>query len=249
MMTLAIAASLLLAQTGAPTAGDEQQASAGAGLTWAMHPSSADRAVLARFGDCVATAYPKQAKQAVLGWAVNPKSVNVLYDINTRKCLSSMGLKDQGLRIQPALLRYVLADALARLMAGSVNVTNLSGLPPLIHPAIVEANYLPAPGEVFDEAKRKQKAASKASFTNYIALSRLGECAVRADPKNAKALLTGKPGSLQERASFEAIMPALEGCSAGMTVRASEIAVRGEIGAALLRLHNLRAHRNNAEAN
>ena len=220
-----------------------------AGLTLEQRNSETDRLMLSRFGDCVVRAYPKQVERAVLGWAVNPKAVNVLYEIDTTECLPALGDDAQSLRIQPSAMRYILADALARSKIAALDVSAVSRAAPLVHPVVNEAVYAPAPGQVFDEAQQKAKAGLRASFANNIALSRLGECAVRRDPKSAIALLKSEAGSAGENQAFGAMMPVLESCAANSPARHDAVAVRGEIGAALLRLTAPGSSQKRSEAN
>jgi len=229
--------SLLVGQPAAAGEGGGQpSAAADAGLTWDERVSPTDRAKLARFGDCVVRVYPEQAERAVLGWPIAPKSLRILYEIDTGKCLKAARIGAERMRIQPVLMRYVLADALARSSLDRLDTSLSAQVPPLSHPTLNEAVYAPAPGEAFDAAQHSLKAKLKASFANLVALSRLGECAVRTDAVKAVALLKSEVGSAREDLVFQSTMVALEKCAVGSAVRADKLAVRGEIGAALLRL-------------
>jgi hypothetical protein len=77
-----------------------------------------------------------------------------------------------------------------------------------------------------------------------VELSRLGECAVRADVKSAMILLNAEPGTAREKVIFDSIMPVFEGCVTTSVVYADTVSVRGEIATNLMRL----AHSETLEA-
>ena len=148
------------------------------------------------------------------------------------------------MRFTGDLYRYALADALVNRELAASSPPALESVPGLEH-----RDPGQPPREVDDKGrklgKRKLEAARQ-SFNRDVAyafLSHYGECAVRADPASAKALLVTKPDSEEESSRFAALVPTFSRClPEGRTLRFGKVALRGSVAINYYRLaHAARA--------
>jgi hypothetical protein len=130
-----------------------------------------------------------------------------------------MPLESDGtmtMRTHPILIRTALAQALVE-SEPTIALPDLATVPPLEHGTV--------------------KRASDKNAATGIAMSRLGECVVRAAPDSSGRLVRSAVASPDESAAFEALKPAVSSClSAGATVAFSPELLRGAVALNYYRL-------------
>jgi hypothetical protein len=131
----------------------------------------------------------------------------------------------------------MLAEALVRVDYPVHQALDFSIVPPLAHAELAPADSFTttAKGKRAEEERESWETARYDSI-----VSRIGECAVRANPAAAHALVMAEPGSQSERAAAVAIRPALGGCiGQGSTVKLNIEYIRGVLARSYWRLADL----------
>lgn len=209
--TLLVASGLMLASAAAA-----QQAGSLAKPAPAQIPSSvqsdAERAriTMARYAECVvrgSRARVDQYLQTFPGTAV-AREQGVKLAADT--CLST-----GGLTFREPLLRAQIYQVLYRRDFRDGAAVNISAVP--------QIDYgIGRPPQGFDQA---------------VALRNFGDCVVRANPDQARALVLSNPTSNGETKAFQALMPFFSGClPKDSTVEFSKSVLRGIVGETLYRL-------------
>lgn len=130
-----------------------------------------------------------------------------------------------------ATLRLVLADVMMTRKLPAM-AANLSVVPPLLQPAMPPAS---AKGGAVEIQKW------------FAWVSDLGECAVRANPEAAAAVLRTTPESKEELAAMQAAVGSAGECVKGGVLEIDPISLRGTIALNYLRLADAAASKEAAE--
>jgi hypothetical protein len=196
------------------------------------------RALMHAYARCVVGAQPARASEAILRNADNSTILREYRRLIVPECLSREVKQTTEMRFGGDLYRYALADALVRRELAVQPVPDFDKVPRLTHR---EAGAQPTPIAANGKrlSKRKYEAALKSYHEDvgYSFLSKYGECVVRVDPANSKALLMATPDSAPEAVVFKALQPALATCLAeGQTLTFGKVALRGTIAINYYRL-------------
>ena len=218
------------------------------GTAWATaayaDPSEANQAeidqirrVSAAFGRCVVARATSAASQFVLSQgirrAVNSDG-NPLFDPDCLKAQPGDGV--DMLSSTSLYFAYEFADALVRKRLASFN-DDLKSAPLTAFEKIGTATVVAeaAPNESSSQLAKEQAIA--AAMTRNSLVDLFGYCVVRADSKNAHALLMTDVTTTAEQAEFEALQPAMNGCLAkGQQIKSDMTSLRGTIAVAYYRL-------------
>ena len=180
--------------------------------------SAKTRRALAEFADCVIRSAPKKSRKIVLGeLPVRVEDEN--YHLIENNCVPPVGNGDWTMiRLEDVQLRFQLADAFIR-KDPSLDLPPLEGASALKH----------------DVAERADTKPETRAFA--AAISRFGECVVRAAPAAATRLVRSEIASEEEDDALQAMKPALSSClSAGQTFTFSPEVVRGSVALNFYRL-------------
>jgi len=196
------------------------------------------RRVQASFARCVVRRRASVAERYVLD--ADPKSrLKLSGRVGDPECLAQT-LETFGttqMRFPADTMRYALAEALVRYRLPKIPLQNLEAIPPLAHPAPIQAD----PGTLQDIAGRPLTAAELADIREVAVatpyLSRLGECVVRFNPAASYALLMTDADSTAEDTAIESIKGALANCiDAGRALKLNKMTVRGTVALNYFRL-------------
>ena len=179
---------------------------------------SADRQrqLVAEYASCVVKRMRGKAKSVVLSDRESSVAVVRYDEVLSPDCMPAEQDGSTTMRTKPILIRVALAQALLE-TEPSLVLPPLATVPPLEHGLI-------------------EKASDKDAATG-IAMSRLGECVVRAAPDASSKLVRSAVAGPDESAAFEALNPALASClSAGQTFAFSPELLRGAVALNYYRL-------------
>lgn len=196
------------------------------------------RALMHAYARCVVKAQPARASEAILRNADNSMILREYRRLIVPECLGRQVRQTTEMRFGGDLYRYALADALVGRELATQPVPDFEKVPRLVHrePGAAPTPIAPNGKRL---SKRKYEAALKSYHEDvgYSFLSKYGECVVRVDPANSKALLLATPDSAPEAAVFKTLQPALATCLAeGQTLKFGKVALRGTIAINFYRL-------------
>jgi hypothetical protein len=209
----------------------------------AAAPSESDsargmRASMHAYAKCVVLEQPAKVAEALAANLDNAATIRKYPMVFSPDCLGDAVQEGASMRFDGDLHRYVLADALVNRELTGWTMPDLAGVPPLSHrdpgkaPALSKASGKPLNKRKFDAAVHEYDVSATSNY-----LSRYGECVVRADAGDAKALLLSIPDTPQEAAAFDRLRPAHELCVAeGRTRDFGKVARRGAIAVNYYRL-------------
>jgi hypothetical protein len=189
------------------------------------------RALTHGYAKCVVQRQAAKASEAIVSNVDNPTLLRRYPMLISSDCLGGLSVVTVQMRFTGDLYRYALADALVNRELAGWTAPDLSRVPRLSHDDFGEppARMTPAGKPV---GKRKYEAARQAyeRKVGFAYLSRFGECVVRSDPADSKALLLTRPDTPEETAAFAALRPSLQAClAAGQTLSFGKAALRGTI--------------------
>ncbi|HEY6663181.1 MAG TPA: hypothetical protein VIZ66_09675 [Sphingomicrobium sp.] len=180
-------------------------------------PADRKRQLMAEYATCVVKHMRGKAKSVVLSNRESSAAVARFDDVLSPECMPVNG--GDGLltmRTWPILIREALAQALLQ-TESSLGLPSLATTPPLEHGTTT-------------------KSSSKGADLG-IAMSRLGECVVRAAPDASTKLIRTDIAGPAESAAFDHLKPAVSSClSAGQTIEFSPEMLRGAIALNVYRL-------------
>ena len=135
-------------------------------------------------------------------------------------------------------MRYAIAGAVFDQSFAKAPPPNVAGLTPLEHLPLPDENLFRQELARAKSKKRRdelEKQFESSKVTAY--LSRYGECVVRNDPANAKALLLSREGTVAESGAFASLRPVFAHClPPNQTLRFSRIQLRGLVALNYARL-------------
>lgn len=174
------------------------------------------RQLVAEYATCVVKRLRGKAKSVVLSDRESSAAVARWDQVLSPECMPTDDSDgSMTMRTQPILIRFALAQALLE-ADPSLGLPELAAVPPLEHGTA--------------------KASSQTAAFN-IAVSRLGECVVRAAPGASTRLVRSQVTGSDETAAFEALKPALSTClSAGQSFAFSPELLRGAVALNYYRL-------------
>jgi hypothetical protein len=195
------------------------------------------RMVVDDYGHCIVAKEPKLASEAILRNVDNGTLMHDYPRLIDGRCMPTPPGTTVKVKFHGDQFRYALADALVRRELAAVPMPPLTGVPALDQriptpPARADSKGRPLSERKYADALQDYQ--DKEAFTY---LSQYGECVVRADPADARALLLAKPESDGEKASFAALNGALGNClEEGRTMALGKVALRGTIAVNYYRL-------------
>jgi hypothetical protein len=191
------------------------------------------RLMMHDYAKCVVARQRPKASEALLANVDNATLLRRYPSLIVGQCLKGPRFATTRMSFAGDLYRYALADALVNREFALAPAPNFAEIAPLVHR---EAEPKPDPAKLrgvdYDAALTRHGESGAFRF-----LSVYGECIVRADSANSKALLTTQPESVGEAARFTALQPAFARCMPeGNTVRFGKVALRGSIAVNYYRL-------------
>jgi hypothetical protein len=196
------------------------------------------RALMHAYAKCVVKRESRRAAEALIRNADNGTILRDYEDLVIEDCLSREVQVTTKMTFGGDLYRYALADALVNRELADRPIPDLAAVPPLSHWALPEPPAPPPPGAKKSARKRYEK--NRKDYEEGVGLtflSRYGECIVRTNPEDAKALLLTTPDSPDEASHFDALRAAFATCLAqGRTYRFTRTVLRGSIAINYYRL-------------
>jgi hypothetical protein len=207
------------------------------------------RALTHTYAKCVVGRQAAKASEALLKNADNTMILRKYRSLVSSECLARNVPGGATMVFRGDLYRYALADAMVNRELATDPVPDLSAVPRLDQRPMPEH-----PQEVRPNGKKLSKRRYEAALEEYQKeasfgfLARYGECIVRLDTANSKALLLTSPDSPEEARRFTALRPALEHCLPDeWTLKFGRTALRGTIAINYYRLaHAAKAGRTDA---
>jgi hypothetical protein len=193
------------------------------------------RLIGARYGQCVVKKQPAAASAFVLSQGVDMDRgayLRVLNKVSDGPCLVDAAKSFGGvqMRFPSDTMRYTLADGLFRAQPGTGPLVIPATLPTLAHPTFKEAEYRAAMAKERNQKKQAELTYRRSQSIARIFMSAFGECVVRFDPANSRALLSADVLTPQEDAAFTALRPAFAQClDAGQNLSMNKAILRGTI--------------------
>jgi hypothetical protein len=203
------------------------------------------RQFLAEYGTCIAKREPELAHRAVLGEA------SFRYDspegkrLRQRECMDAALLRNSTdgfsgrlrMRLDDDTYRGVVAEALIAKGNVQLDATKLPSLAMLTYEQPWPLRTTDRDGKPIPEERLERARAAIARRTEAVTLGKLGECAVRAAPGSAQAVLATQIDTPAELQALNALGQTLGQCiKAGETVSLDRISVRGALATAYYRL-------------
>lgn len=143
---------------------------------------------------------------------------------------SGASFADVALRTWGDSMRFAFAEALLRDEIGTIDPAQLPAAPKLQVPLLNAADYEPRTERPYTADDLKTLDEKRQRDMTSIVMYRLGDCVVRSDPQNARALLQASAGSDAEGGAFQALMPALGAClEKGAQLKLDRAALRGAV--------------------
>jgi hypothetical protein len=193
------------------------------------------RLIGARYGQCVVKKQPAAASAFVMTQAAEIDRgayLRLMNNVSDGPCLvdSAKSFGGVQMRFPSDTMRYTLADALVRAQPGSAPLAIPATLPALAHPTFNEAEYRAAMAKGGNQKKLAELTNRRSQAIGRIFMSAFGECVVRFDPANSRALLAAEVLTPQEDAAFVALRPAFAQClDAGQNLSMNKAILRGTI--------------------
>lgn len=194
-----------------------------------VYPPGEERRILAHYTSCLVKSMPQTAARFVVEQGSDGKLAEKLRIPN---CLP---IRSGVVMMARPLFRYALADALIR-TDRSIRLPDMKAVPGLDHGTIEQE--LEATASRWNKAwEAKHIAQRRAVAAQHIAISRFGECVVRAAPAHADEMLRSEVASAAEKTAIRKLSPILSTCvDKGATIAFSPEVVRGTIALNYYRL-------------
>jgi hypothetical protein len=194
------------------------------------------RLIGARYGQCIVKKQPAAASAFVLTTQAaqidRGAYLRLLNKVSDGPCLVDAAKSFGGvqMRFPSDTMRYTLADALFRAQPGTASLVIPATLPALAHPTFNEPEYQAAMAKGGNQKKLADLTKRRSQSIARIFMSAFGECVVRFDPANSRALLAADVLTPQEGAAFTALRPAFAQClDAGRNLSMNKATLRGTI--------------------
>jgi hypothetical protein len=184
------------------------------------------------YAKCVAGKHPDLVREYVLSEKNSGKRDDRFAKLADWKCLPSNSSREiTTLYLSGHGARYVFAEHLLQTEKLPV-VDNFGAVAMLVHPEPLKIEDYKASGKLSKQAYAKRVDQSFGEF----ALSRIGECVVRADTLGSKRLLKTAIGSAEEVAAINTLLPVAGGCIKDGSIKMKPEQVRGTVALNLYRL-------------
>lgn len=207
------------------------------------------RKALADYGKCIVKREPNKTRDFVLGGGFisrrdQDESILLSAECMPGEELVRAGLAARGgtvsrarLRLPDVMIRWSIGQALFDRDQAKLTATDFAGVPALAYEQpfpvrTTDRDGKPIPAERVAEQQRRfdEKAGD-------VALSRVGECVVRADAVKSRAVLLTPMDTPEELAALQAVAPALSNClPQGQTLGFDRMSLRGTLAVAYYRL-------------
>jgi hypothetical protein len=188
--------------------------------------------VLADFASCVVKKQRALASQFVLDRTTLDfgKKYKPLADGNCLIDVTGTYFAEVGLTMGGETMRFALAEALVRGELATIDPAKLANAARLQIPLLTAADYEPKVDRQYREADLKALEGRRNKDQLALIMYRFGECAVRAAPQNARALLQAPANSDAEGTAFQSMMPAFSAClEKGSQFKLNRSVLRGTI--------------------
>jgi hypothetical protein len=202
----------------------------------------ADRRVVDAFAECVVAKHQSDAATYVLNsytdWRDAPLSTPS--ELKDRRCIPP-DASSQDASFLPNLsenaIKVALAGALVRRELPTFNAAVIKTAKALPSATLVDRLFPPEGCKKCNTERKAKFEDARVKLNNVMAPIIFGECAVRADPMNAHALIMSSPASAEETASFAALGEAFSDCLAkGSQFTATRSMLRGVLAISYYRL-------------
>ncbi len=194
---------------------------------------NAERRMLANdYAKCIATKHPKLVREFVLQAGNSKQPDDRIRKLADWKCMPSSSSREvTSLYFSSSAALYTFAEYL--LKNEKIDVLNDFGAVPLLqHPEPEKMDSYKPSGRLSKEAYARMVEKS----LGETAMSRIGECAVRADTINSKNLLETAVESAEEMAAIQILLPVVGQCIENGSIKMKPEQLRGTIALNLYRL-------------
>jgi hypothetical protein len=184
------------------------------------------------FAECLVGKYPRLTQEYVLGTYDRENADEKFGVFSDFECIPDH-YKDELIRLRMGNLggRFTFAEILLTQETPEIP-DNFLDVPMLAHAEPMSmANYKKS-----GKLSEKEYAALVERSIGDVAMSRIGECSVRGDLVNSKALLATKIGSPEEKIAVQNLVPAVSRCIANGSIKILPEQLRGSIALNLYRL-------------
>ena len=198
-----------------------------------------ERSRHSEFAECVVKRSPTAAAEYVLDIETDEAEARKMHkELPLVACWEKLaGISGAQLRLPGNLLRYILADALARRELSAPPVSTFAASPPLPRAALTDEPFRPKAGKKASGRELEEFADARRQALVDANMAAFGECVARAAPQDSHALLMTKVGSPEESTGFRVLSRAFGGCiPAGQTLSSVDLEVRGPIALSYYRL-------------
>ena len=203
------------------------------------------RAFLAGYGECIAKREPELAQKSVLSGASFSRDSAEGKRLMQRECMDPELLRNQAdglagrlrMRLDEDTYRGFIAEALIARQGAVVDAAALPAIALLTYEQPRPLRTVDREGKPIPEEGLARQRAAIARKTQAMLMGRLGECAVRAAPEQARVIMSTAIDTPTELQALNALGPTLAQCiKVGETVSLDRVSVRGALAIAYYRL-------------
>ncbi|HPB24112.1 MAG TPA: hypothetical protein PLL48_17505, partial [Novosphingobium sp.] len=207
------------------------------------------RKALADYGKCIVKREPAKSREFVLGGGFITRRDNDENILLSPECMPGeelvrAGLAARGgtvsrarLRLPDVMIRWSIGQALFDRDQAKLTATDFSGVPALAYEQPFPVRTTDRDGKPIPADRVAQQQRRYDEKAGDVALSRVGECVVRADAAKARAVLLTPLDTPEELSALQAVAPALSNClPQGQTLGFDRMSLRGTLAVAYYRL-------------
>lgn len=202
-------------------------------------PLDKTREVMRDFAECAVKKRPALAHGMVLDVSTHTVQ-NRFMPVADPDCLVQATLASYDvtrLEMTRDIFRFAVAEALVKKNLSGFDPLQLRQAAALGTPVIDLTEFMPKPNHRYRKAELEELELGRKKAEGGLALTKYGECVVRAAPAGARRLLDTRINSEDELGALRSLMPAFSGClDRGAQFRSDRAALRGAIALNYYRL-------------
>lgn len=165
------------------------------------------------YATCIVKYQRNLASRYVLDRALNTHGkYSALNDTDCLFSISAVDYDEVAVAIRGSSFRFALAEALLGDELAAIDPAVLAKAPPLSQPLLDPADYKPKGSPPYSAEILKKLDDDRARDQVVLLMYRLGDCTIRANPVETMAVLKASPGSSDEAAAFQSLVPTLASC-------------------------------------
>lgn len=166
-----------------------------------------DRSAISRFGDCIVARDAAAAAHILQANYTFDEAVAQYPEPIAAEC-QALWTSSRPLEARAYLVQFAIAESLIRAEAVTLTRKHLGDQPPLRHRIFGPREVLDASLAKFEGEALRVRIEEAAAIT-----TRFGECVVRQNPEDSRALLSTLPNTIEEQVAFEALLKANKACA------------------------------------